>query len=170
MKVLHTCIPALAAASCTLAAEVPTAPELNWVLSAQVTPGTPIDIGPVPGGNRTALPIAGGKIWGPFFNGSLAPVGVDAGVVTPGGGFNPGGVAILQTDDGANIIFRDNGFQTNDTIYGAVTLETGAEKYEWFNRAVMVSKAQFGSKDKSSPVTLSIFVVSTLMFECDGVG
>ncbi|RMZ66113.1 HC-toxin efflux carrier TOXA [Pyrenophora seminiperda CCB06] len=163
MNYLFTSIVALATAACSLAAQAaPTSPEFNWVLSANVTPGPPIVIGPVPGGTRTALPIAGGKFWGPFFNGTFAPVGVDAGIVTPDGKFFPGGLAVLQTDDGANIIFRDNGFQTGDTIYGAVTFETGAERYQWVNKVVLVSSARFETANKSSGVTLNIFMAGPI--------
>jgi hypothetical protein len=164
MKCFCTLIVALAIAACSRATQPPKSPELNWLLSAKVTPGEPIVIGPVPGGTRTALPIAGGTFWGPVFNGTFVPVGVDAGIVTPDGKFYPGGVAVLRTDDGANIIFRDDGFQTGDTIYGAVTFETGAERYEWLNRVVLVSAASFEGQNTSGGVTLNIFVVRVFLF------
>ncbi|KAI8942370.1 hypothetical protein NX059_000445 [Plenodomus lindquistii] len=161
MKYLSNPIFALATAACSLAAQAPSSPELNWILSANVTPGEPIVVGPAPGGTRTVLPIAGGVFWGPFFNGTLAPVGIDAGIVTADGKFYPGGTAILQSNDGANIIFRDNGFQTGDTIYGAVTFETGAEGYEWLNKLVLVSSANFAT-DTGSAVTLNIFAAGPI--------
>ncbi|KAF7447801.1 repeatmulti-domain protein [Pyrenophora tritici-repentis] len=146
MKYLSNPLFFLATAAFSLA-QAPPSPEFNWILSANVTPGTPIIIGPVPGlGIRTALPIAGGIFWGPFFNGTLAPVGVDAGIVTSDGKFYPGGTAILQTNDGANIIFRDNGYQTGDTIYGAVTFETGAVGLEWLNKLVLAGPIPEGAK------------------------
>nr|BAZ95830.1 hypothetical protein cpaH [Curvularia pallescens] len=161
MKFFSNSIFALATAACSVAAQTPASPEMNWILSANVTPGDPIVVGPVPGGTRTILPIAGGTFWGPYFNGTLAPVGIDAGIVTPDNKFYPGGTAVLQSEDGANIIFKDNGFQTGDTIYGAVTFETGAEGYEWLNKLILVSSAKFAS-DTGSAVTLNIFAAGAI--------
>jgi hypothetical protein len=150
-----------AGAGLSKATTTPTPPPLTHILTANVTAGTTIVIGPEAGGTRVALPIAGGTFWGSRLNGTFLPVGVDAGLMTAQNYFYPDGVAVLQTSDGANIIFRDQGFQTGPGfIYGAVTFQTGAEKYAWLNKVVAVSSAMFGADD-SSGIALDIFMVSS---------
>ncbi|KAI3331450.1 hypothetical protein HD806DRAFT_545891 [Xylariaceae sp. AK1471] len=150
----------LVAAGLTKATTTPTPPPLTHILTANVTAGTTIIIGPEAGGTRVALPIAGGTFWGARLNGTLLPVGVDAGLMTAENYFYPAGVAVLQTSDGANIIFRDQGFQTGpDFIYGAVTFQTGAEKYAWLNKVVAVSSAVLAADGSGSGIALDIFMV-----------
>ncbi|KAI1163296.1 hypothetical protein F5B18DRAFT_651828 [Nemania serpens] len=132
----------LAAATAT-----PAPPPLTHLFMASVTPGATITIGPEAGGTRVALPIAGG---------TFLPTGVDAGLVTSENYFYPDGLAVLQTADGANILFRDQGFQTtNASIYGAVTFQTGAARYAWLNTVVAVSSAAFSD----GGIALDVFIL-----------
>lgn len=48
---------------------VPTPPTLTWLYSVNLTMPAGIDLGATPTGSRAALPISGGKFWGPKFNG-----------------------------------------------------------------------------------------------------
>ncbi|CAJ2508718.1 Uu.00g137440.m01.CDS01 [Anthostomella pinea] len=137
----------------------PTPPPLTHLLTASVIAGTTITIGPEAGGTRVALPIAGGTFTGPRLNGTFLPVGVDAGLMTADGQFYPDGTSVLQTSDGANIIFRGSGYQTGDNIYGAVTFQTGAEQYAWLNTVVAVSSAVLSADGSGSGIALNIFTV-----------
>ncbi|RYP42267.1 hypothetical protein DL767_000431 [Monosporascus sp. MG133] len=149
----------LAAAGFTKINADPVPPPLTHLLTASVTAGTTIVIGPEAGGTRVALPIAGGTFTGARLNGTLLPVGVDTGLVTADNKFYPDGTAILQTTDGANIIFRDKGYQTGLNIYGSATFETGSEKYAWLNTVVAVSSAVLSPDGSGAGIALDIFIV-----------
>ncbi|KAI0172772.1 hypothetical protein GGR52DRAFT_572594 [Hypoxylon sp. FL1284] len=138
----------------------PAPPPLTYILTANVTAGATITIGPVAGGTRVGLPIAGGTFAGPRLRGTLLPVGLDTGLMTADGGFDPDGTAVLRTDDGADIIFRDRGYQAGaDAIYGAVTFETGADAYAWLDRAVAFSSAVLSADGEGSQIALNIFML-----------
>ncbi len=153
---------ALAATSfAKCSAAEPNTPTLTHLLTAKVTASQGIPIGSSLLGNRTAFPITGGTFTG-LINGKLLPVGADFSLIRPNGKFSPDGIAVLQTDDGANILFRDQGYESKDGyIYGAVTLETGDEKYEWLNYVVAVSTAKVSTGDDGADVGLEIFFVSS---------
>lgn len=141
----------------------PTPPPLTHILTANVTAGTTITIGPeAGGGTRVALPIVGGTFSGPRLNGTVLPVGVDTGLLTADNLFYPDGTSILQTSDGANILWWDKGFQTGESIYGSVTFKTGDERYAWLNTVVGVSSAVLSTEGSGSGVALNIFAVSCL--------
>lgn len=166
MKAPHTCQPLLLAALAAAAGIItranaePAPPQLTYLLTAHVDAGETITVGPENGGTRVALPINGGTFSGPRgLNGTIAATGVDAGWYTADGKFYPDGVSVFQTSDGANIVWRDRGFQTGDsTIYGSVTFSTGDERYAWLNTVVAISSASFGS---SGTVGVDIFMVGT---------
>ncbi|KAI0111121.1 hypothetical protein GGR51DRAFT_557528 [Nemania sp. FL0031] len=166
----HAALPPLLliAATASLAGTIPTAsatptpPPLTHLFTANVTAGTTIVIGPEAGGTRVALPIAAGTFTGARLNGTFLPTGVDAGLLTAENHFYPAGVAVLQTSDGENIIFRDQGFQTGGDIYGAVTFQAGgAGKYAWLNTVVAVSSAVLssGGSDSGSGIALDVFML-----------
>ena len=153
-----------AASSSSCETAEPTTPTLTHLLTAKVTAAQGIPIGSSLLGNRTAFPITGGNFTG-LINGKLLPVGADFSLTRPNGKFSPDGIAILQTDDGANILFRDQGYESKDGhIYGAVTLETGAEKYNWLNDVVAVSSAKVSTGDDGANVGLEIFFVSYIFW------
>lgn len=136
----------------------PAFPPLTYLLTAHVDAGDTITIGPEDGGTRVALPINGGTFSGPRLNGTILATGVDAGLYTSDNKFYPDGISVFQTSDGANILWRDRGYQTSDTIYGSVTFTTGSEKYSWLNTVVAISSATFGAGN-SSTVAVDMFVV-----------
>jgi hypothetical protein len=114
---------------------------------------------PGPQGDRIAYPITGGTFTGPRLNGTFLGVGADFSIVRANNQFSPDGISILQTSDGANILFKDRGYQSGNYVYGSVTFETGAEKYAWLNSVVAVSRALVTTGDTSAGVTMNIFVV-----------
>lgn len=137
----------------------PTPPKLTHLLTAKVTASGPIEIGPQPGGIRRVYPITGGTFTGPKMNGTLLPVGADFSILRPGNKFSPDGIAIMQTSDGANILFKALGYQTGEYVHCAITFETGFEKYAWLNSVVALSQALVAVGD-TTEVALNIFVVS----------
>ncbi|KAI1824153.1 hypothetical protein F4861DRAFT_507464 [Xylaria intraflava] len=147
-----------------IATTTPKPPPLTHLFTAKVQAGKTIVVGPETGGTRVALPIAGGTVTGARLNGTLLPTGVDAGLMTPEGHFYPAGVSLLQTSDGHNIIWRDNGFQTGSNIYGAVTFQAGDGKYSWLNTVVAVSSAVLSEStgDSGSGIALDVFAVGEI--------
>jgi hypothetical protein len=130
------------------------------LLTANVTAGGPIVIGPGPAGDRIAYPLTGGTFWGPRLNGTVLPVGADFSILRADNQFSPDGISILQTSDGANILFKDTGYQSGEYVYGSVTFETGDKRYAWLNSVVAVSRALVDTGSSSAAVGMDIFVVS----------
>ena len=139
-------------------------PRLTRLFTAKVTAGPGIELGTLPAGDRIAYPITGGTFTGPRgLNGTIAPVGADFSTETPEKLFSPEGVSILQTSDGANILFRDSGFQLGKYVYGSATFQTGAKNYTWLNTAVTVSRALVETGGTGAAVGLEVFQVSYLL-------
>ncbi|KXX80340.1 hypothetical protein MMYC01_204689 [Madurella mycetomatis] len=134
-------------------------PRLSILFTANVTATTPIVIGDQPAGTRIAYPFTGGTFTGPRLNGTLLPVGADFSILRPGNQFSSDGIAVLQTSDGANILFKDLGHQSGDFVYGSATFETGAEEYRWINTVIAISRARVSTEDTGGSVELEVFVV-----------
>ncbi len=146
------------ASSCNATGPKPApSPPLTRLFTAKVLAGASVPIGATYQGNRTALPIAGGSFSG-LLNGKVLPFGADVSIVRPNGRFSPDGTSVFQTDDGANLLLRLQGFESKDGyIYGHGSLETGADKYDWLNYVVLVSRAKFST---DANVGLEVFCVS----------
>ncbi|GAB1316340.1 hypothetical protein MFIFM68171_06550 [Madurella fahalii] len=140
----------------------PAPPRLSLLFTANVTATTPIVIGDRPDGTRIAYPFTGGTFRGPRLNGTLLPVGADFSILRPGNQFSSDGVAVLQTSDGANILFKDLGHQSGDFVYGSATFETGAEQYRWINTAIAISRARVSTENTGGSVELEVFMVRCL--------
>jgi len=139
----------------------PPPPKLIHLLTAAVTASGPIDIGPQPGGSRIIYPVTGGTFSGPKMNGTVLPVGADFSILRPGNKFSPDGIAVLRTSDGANILFKAQGYQAGEYVHCAVTFETGYEKYAWLNSVIAISQALV-AVGNTTEVALNIYVVSLL--------
>ena len=138
----------------------PTPLRLTHLFTAKVAASSGIPVGVLPEGNRTAYPITGGNFTGPRLNGTIAPVGADFSFITSDGLFSPDGISLLQTNDGANILFRDTGYQLGKYVYGAPTFKTGAKQYAWLNTAVTVSRALVSTGSSSTGVGLEVYQVN----------
>ena len=132
------------------------------LFTANVTAAPGIVIGPLPQGNRVAYPLTGGTFTGPGLNGTILPVGADFSLTTPDNLFCPDGISILHTSDGANILWRAQGWPLGEYVYASAKFETGAEKYAWLNTAVAVSRALVSIGGSSAGVGLDMFQVRCL--------
>ena len=132
------------------------------LFTANVTAAAGIVIGPLPQGNRVAYPLTGGTFTGPRLNGTILPVGADFSLTTPDNLFSPDGISILHTSDGANILWRSQGWQLGKYVYASAKFETGAERYAWLNTAVAVSRALVSVGGSSAGVGLDMFQVRYL--------
>ena len=141
----------------------PGPPRLTRLLTANVTAAPGIVIGPLPEGDRVAFPISGGTFTGPRLNGTIMPVGLDFSLTTPDKLFGAEGIAVLQTRDGANILWRARGFQSGKYVYTSITFRTGSEKYAWLDTAVTICMALVSVGDTSTGVALEMFLVIYLL-------
>jgi hypothetical protein len=162
MKSPTTLLLVLAATGFTKTNADPVPPQLTHLLTANVTAGPSISIGTEVAGTRVVYPITGGTFAGPLLNGTIAPVGADFSLTTPSNVFSPDGISIFQTSDGANILFRDNGYQSGEYVYGSGTFETGSEQYDWLNTVVAITSAIVSTGETSTGVALDIFLVTNL--------
>lgn len=49
------------------------APTVKFLYTANITVGLPVDVGAIPAGNVTVIPVIGGAILGPKISGSFSP-------------------------------------------------------------------------------------------------
>lgn len=118
------------------------------------------ELGPTSGqGKRRIIPITGGHFEGPRLKGTILDNGADWQVVTPDGVAIIDTRYLLQTDDGALIYLRTEGYRfgpadvmkkvaagenVDPSLYQfRITLrfETSAPRYAWLNRTVGVGSA-----------------------------
>ncbi|MFE4228101.1 DUF3237 domain-containing protein [Arthrobacter sp. NPDC056886] len=87
--------------------EVPEAPGLTFLAELSVTVGEPIDVGPTPEGHRRVIPITGGTVLGPAFNGRVLPGGADYQLLRSATLTELDARYVLETDDGHRIFVHN---------------------------------------------------------------
>jgi hypothetical protein len=87
--------------------EVPA--RLEFVFTAFVSIGTPLEAGPIASGRRRIIPITGGHVAGPRLTGSVLPGGADWQVVLPDGTAQLVARYTLRADDGTLISVVNRG-------------------------------------------------------------
>lgn len=85
------------------------APGLEFVCTAFVTIGAPLEVGPIGSGRRRIIPITGGHVAGPRLSGRVLPGGADWQVVLPDGTAQLIARYTLQADDGTLISVVNRG-------------------------------------------------------------
>jgi len=110
----------------------PTAPSLTFLYTVNITFPAAISISPT----RDAIPITGGTFSGPKLNGKVLPIGADFFGVDASGNCRPNTAYVLQTHDGANILYRAKGH----CPYEYASFETGNNSYSWLNSVVAVAE------------------------------
>lgn len=131
-------------------------------VSAQLEP--PLEFQPLAAGRRRVIGIRGGTFSGPELSGELLPGGADWQVLQEDGTALVQARYTLRTDDGELLLVNSRGVRTGppevlaallrgdapppdpDRYYfrTAVTLEAGAGRLEWVNRALFVAVAARG--------------------------
>src|SRR5579863_9202436 len=131
-------------------------PGLDFVFEARVGVGPPQDLGDVGKGARRIVPITGGEFSGPQMRGEVLPGGADWQVLRHDGVAELEARYTLQTDDNALIYVRNHalrhgppeviaalaaGRPVEPSSYyfrGATFFETGADRYAWITRQIIV--------------------------------
>ncbi len=131
-------------------------PELRPFCTLEVEVGPARGLGMGRLGQRRVIPIAGGRVSGPRFNGRILPGGADWLTISHDGVSLMDARYVLEADDGAIIEIIDQGCRHGpeaviqsllagepvapEAYYmrSAIRLETGAPAYAYVNRMVFV--------------------------------
>jgi uncharacterized protein DUF3237 len=135
---------------------VETLPKLEFIFEARVTVDPPQEVGDVAKGSRRIVPITGGDFSGPGLRGTVLQGGADWQVLRGDGAAELEARYTLRTDDGALIYVRNHALRHGptevmaalaagrtvapDSYYfrGATFFETGAARYAWLARHIVV--------------------------------
>lgn len=130
------------------------APALTYLCTIKLKTGTPIPGGAVAAETQLMIPIRGGAFTGPRLNGTIAPMGADFSLTSEDGDFMPDGTFVMQTSDGANIVFHDAGHAP----YAHASFKTGMQNYTWLNKVVGIAVLE-RTEGADTNVTLTVFQV-----------
>ncbi|KAH8887156.1 hypothetical protein GQ53DRAFT_809194 [Thozetella sp. PMI_491] len=112
-------------------------PKANHLLAGNLSVGLSVDVGSMPVGNVTVIPITGGAVQGPNLTGKVLAIGADWGITTPQGIYYPDIRTQIRTLDGANIYLQMTGWMQHDnTTYVRTVFQTGSPNYAWLNYVV----------------------------------
>ena len=147
--------------------------ELQPLLSAEITLAAPHELGDTPQGRRRIIGITGGKFSGKRLSGKILPGGADWQVVRADGVAHLDARYTLETDDGALIYVRNEGYRhgppevirqlaegipVDPSLYYMRTnpwFETGDARYAWMNRMLCVAAGQ----RRAASVILEVYEV-----------
>ena len=133
---------------------------LEPLLSAEITLAAPLELGDTPRGRRRIIGITGGSFQGARLRGRVLPGGADWQVIRADGVAHLEARYTLETDDGALIYVRNEGYRhgpaevmqklvagmpVDPALYYMRTspwFETGDPRYAWLNRLVCVGSGQ----------------------------
>ncbi|KAK4169889.1 hypothetical protein QBC43DRAFT_340448 [Cladorrhinum sp. PSN259] len=112
-------------------------PGVAFLYNANITVGLSVDVGAIPSGNVTVIPVIGGALIGPKVSGKILAIGADWGLSTPQGAYYSDMRAQIRTMDNANIYVQMTGLmqRSDGVIYVRATFQTGSKDYWWMNYA-----------------------------------
>ena len=143
-----------------MANAAPIAPMLEFVFAADVSVDAPQELGDVAKGGRCIVPITGGTFSGPDLRGTVVPGGADFQVLRGDSVAELEARYTLRTDDGALIYVRNHALRHGPAdvmaalaagcpvapgsyyFRGATFFETGAARYTWLTRHIVVCTGQ----------------------------
>lgn len=122
-------------------------PKYEFVLDLNVAlDGGMIDIGKVPDGSRTIIPITGGTFEGPKIRGEVVAGGADYQLHSSNAPLSQvNAIYSLRTDDGVNIFIQNEGIisgdQQNPYFFTAPKFQAPVDsKYAWLNNSIYVCR------------------------------
>lgn len=118
-------------------------PGLVFATQITATIGEPTMVGPVAGGLRAVVPIAGGTLSGPLLNGEIVPGGADWALLQPDGTALVDARYIIRMEDGGLVCIRNSGLcrpvDGSQTLFGGHSqpkFEAPVGPHDWLNGAV----------------------------------
>ncbi|MGV8996447.1 MAG: DUF3237 family protein [Parvibaculaceae bacterium] len=139
--------------------------QTEFVLEAYVTIGVPVKVGASKDGYRQMIPITGGQFEGPRIEGKVMAGGGDWQRMRPDGVMMVEAHYIIETDDGAKIVVRNNGIGVASPDGGEPYVRTVPEfeaskgPHEWLNTSLFVGSIS-RPIDGSSAVIIRVFRVA----------
>jgi hypothetical protein len=150
--------------------DMPVTPQLQFVMRIIASIGEPVVVGETARGRRVAMPITGGTVEGPFFSGSVVPMGADFQLQWPSGTNEIHAEYVITTDAGARIHIDNRGLSASSTLAtpdefkgeqwaddGVRYFRTGAQlttqepSLAWLNASMFVCSGR-GQTDRKSVV------------------
>lgn len=162
----------------TTTSRTTTGPGLVYEFGYTADLGAPLDVGPVPAGNRLIVPITGGRATGERISGEVL---VPAGNWVTLGADGWGSLDVrgqIRTDDGAVLHYRAEGVvEINEAVQRYLAgvastefsdhyarlyyrLESGDDRYAWVNRTMFVGEPRLVVDGDARRVEVRIHRVS----------
>ncbi|KAK4213436.1 hypothetical protein QBC37DRAFT_374102 [Rhypophila decipiens] len=115
----------------------PVPPGVQFLFSGNISVGLPVDIGAVPAGNVTVIPVIGGAVSGPKIAGKMLALGADWSLSTQNGYSYSDMRAHIRAMDNSNIYLQMSGVMqgANGIILVRGTFQTGSKDFWWMNYA-----------------------------------
>ncbi len=132
------------------------APELRFAFEIEVQVAAPLDFGETQNGHRRVIPIQGGRVSGPRFQGRIVPGGADWQILHSDGAATLEARYTMQSDAGALIYVVNRGFRHGPPevlqrlnrgesvdpgayyFRSVATFETSAQEFRWLERAIVL--------------------------------
>jgi hypothetical protein len=150
--------PAFAAAPPAPVGSVPEAaslPRAEFVFEERVTLAPTVVLGETALGQRQYIPITGGKVAGPKFNGEVIPGGWDFQLRYPGGCNSLSADYFLRAQDGTVIHVLNEAFNCagapGERSYARPRFEAPKGKYDWLTRGTFVATIEIDNPPGSKP-------------------
>lgn len=135
-------------------------PQLEPLFRAEITLAAAQELGDGPQGRRRIIPITGGTLAGPRLSGRVLPGGADWQLIRPDGVAFLDARYTIETDDGALVYVRNQGYRhgppeiiarlaKGDAVESALYymrtapwFETSDARYAWLNRTLCVGSGE----------------------------
>ena len=107
----------------------------------------PIPVGPSSWGTRVVFPLIEGVVEGPKLTGKLGAFGADWGLIRPDNCFELDVRVLIETDDGAHILFDLRGYarpypEGRRQIVVSGTHTSPDERYSWMNDVIFTGTGE----------------------------
>lgn len=132
------------------------------IFTVHIALGSPINIGPVPGGYRRVIPILGGRVEGEGFTGRVLESGADWQLIKPQGHIDLDARYVLEIEAGEYVYISNIGRrfltpeacadlvagrpvdQSKAVSKGLTTMESGSPRLAWLNSQKFRPKGKRG--------------------------
>jgi hypothetical protein len=151
-----TASPAAAPAALGAQPDAATMPRVEFAFEERVTLSPAVVLGETPMGHRQYIPITGGKVVGPKFNGEVIPGGWDFQLRLGSGCQSLSADYFLRATDGTVIHVLNEGFNcgaatAGERTYAHPRFEAPKGKYDWLTRGTFVATIELDNPPGTAP-------------------